>query len=233
MKKIAISQPRYLPACNYIERMILSDTFVMLDNVQHQRRAFEHRNKIRTDNGDFWLSIPIDRVNSKSNQIKDLLILNGENWEEKHFKSFVHYYRKTPFYDEVIKLLDNFYSVKRTSLNQVVKDMLNILIDYLDLQVDVKWASSYNWTKQKDDLLIEITEFFGGSTYISGPNGRNYIDERKFENKGIQLLYHEYDHPVYRQVWGEFIPYMTIWDLLFYYGKDTVNYIKKGNLVKE
>ncbi len=230
MVKIAISQPRYLPACNYIERMILSDLFVMLDNVQHQKRAYEHRNKIRTSSGCTWLSIPLDRKNSKSDKIKDMLISNDEPWEEKHLMSFKHNYKRTPFYTDIIALLEKYYSKKRMYFCEAVEDMLDILIDYLDLQLTIEWASNYHWKSSKDDLLVEITKFFGGDAYISGPNGRNYIDRGKFDGNDIKLFYHEHKHPEYNQVWGVFIPYMTIWDMLFYFGKDTVKLIRTGEL---
>lgn len=230
MRKVAISQPRYLPSCNYIERIIISDVFVMLDNVQNQRRAYEHRNKIRTPDGAKWLSIPINRKESKSDKIRDLIILENTNWEENHFKNFESFYKKTPYYNEIIALLNEFYSKKRTTLNEVVSDMIKVLLDYLEVKANIVWASEYNWASSNDDLLIEITKYFKGDCYISGPNGRNYIDEIKFKANNINLIYHEYNHPVYHQKWGEFIPYMTIWDMMFYYGKDTAKYIKNGVL---
>lgn len=230
MNKIAISQPRYLPSCNYIERMIMSDIFVVMDNVQHQKRAYEHRNKIRTSNGETWLSIPIDRKNSASNHICDLMILNDKCWEGVHFKSFEYNYRKTPYYNEIIRLLEKFYNKKRTFLNEAVKDMFEILIKYLEINVNLVWASDYNWSTKNDELLIEMVKFFNGETYISGPNGKNYIDCEKFKKNKIELLIHSYNHPVYEQVWGDFIPYMTIWDLLFYKGKDSYKIIQKGKL---
>jgi hypothetical protein len=233
MKKIAISQPRYLPSCNYIERIIISDIFVIMDNVQHQKRAYEHRNKIRTSNGSSWLSIPIDRKNSKSDKICDLLLLNGNSWKETHLKSFEYNYRKTPFYNEIISLLRFFYSKERYMLNEVVKDMLDILIDYLELDVNIVWASEYKWNLQHDDLLIEMVKYFDGDTYISGPNGRNYIEKNKFKDNGIELIFHEYDHPHYDQIWGDFIPYMTIFDLLFYKGKESKKIIESGRMEVE
>ncbi len=233
MKKIAISQPRYLPSCNYIERIMISDLFIIMDNVQHQKRAYEHRNKIRTSNGFSWLSIPIDRKNSSSSKISDLLILNENSWEEQHLKSFKYNYKKTPFYKEIIDLLEIFYSKKRNTLNEAVKDMLDILIEYLELDVNIIWASQYEWSSKHDDLLIEMVKKFDGDTYISGPNGRNYIDFEKFKNNDIKLLFHEYEHPIYNQIWGDFIPYMTIWDLLFYKGKESVDIIRKGRFEYE
>lgn len=233
MEKLAISQPRYLPAANYIERIMFSDLFVMLDNVQHQKRAFEHRNKIRTSNGTTWLSIPIDRKNSPTDKICDLLIYNNENWKENHLKNFKFNYARTPYYDEVFDLLKRFYNVEYETLNEAVKNMIEIIVEYLELEANMVWASNYNFNKKNDDLLVEITNFFEGDTYISGPNGRDYIDEEKFEEKDIDVQYHEYNHPIYEQVWGEFKEYMTIWDMMFYFGKDTVNKIQTGKLVEE
>ena len=46
MKTVAISQPRYLPAINYLDRIVRADVFVLLDTCQHQPRAFEHRNRV-------------------------------------------------------------------------------------------------------------------------------------------------------------------------------------------
>jgi hypothetical protein len=204
-----------------------------MDNVQHQKRAFEHRNKIRTSNGSSWLSIPIDRKNSTSDRICDLRLVNGDPWKEKHLKSFEYNYRKTPYYTEVLNLLIPFYNKDRYSLNEVVKDMLDILIDYLELDVNIVWASEYKWENQHEELLLEMVNFFNGDTYISGPNGRNYIDKNKFGKNGIELLFHEYNHPYYEQIWGEFIPYMTIWDLLFYKGKESREIIRKGRLEGE
>lgn len=229
MRKIAISQPRYLPAANYIERMMMSDVFVILDNVQHQRRAYEHRNKIRTSDGSTWLSIPIDRKQSASDKIYDMRLLNND-WQEKHLKSFQLNYKKTPKYDEIMPMLERYYQLKWVYLSDAVKDMLDIILNYLDIQVETVWASKYNWTKTKDDLLIEITEKLNGTAYISGPNGRDYIDASKFKEASIQLLYHEYNHPKYEQIWGDFIPYMTIWDLMFYFGKETKSIICTGKL---
>lgn len=230
MKKIAISQPRYLPSCNYIERMIISDVFVLMDNVQHQKRAFEHRNKIKTNHGGHWLSIPIDRKNSPSKRIKDLVVISKDAWEINHLNSFKQFYAKTPFYSEIIFLLEKYYSKKRKNLNDVVMDMLSIIIDYLELEVNLEIASNHEWRASGDDLIIEMTKKFSGDTYISGPNGRNYIDKTKFQNNNIELLFHEYDHPIYNQLWGPFLPYMTIWDLLFYKCKESKDIIKKGRL---
>lgn len=228
--KIAISQPRYLPSCNYIERILLSDLFVMLDVVQHQKRAFEHRNKIRTPDGWIWLSIPMNREKSYP-IIKDLKISNDTDWLNSHLRSFELYYKKTPFYNTTISLLRKYYETSKDTLNQAVKEMLDILLDYFNINTKIIWTSEYDcWTKKNDELLLEIVEKFNGTSYISGSNGRNYIDKNKFNNKNIKLLFHDYNHPTYDQIWGEFIPYMTIWDTMFYYGKDTLNLIKKGKL---
>lgn len=211
---------------------MMADVFVILDNVQHQKRSYEHRNKIRTPDGVTWLSIPIDRKNSLTNRICDLKIADG-SWQLIHLKSFNRFYKKTPYFDEIYPLLEKFYTQKiYLTLNSAAEAMLNILFDYFDLKPKLIWASNYELSGKNDDLLIEITKKFGGDAYISGPNGRDYIDESKFKQNNINLYYHDYEHPKYNQIWGDFFEYMTLWDMMFYYGKNTLDKIQSGILVE-
>ena len=58
-KKLAvISQPRYLPALNYLQRLYFADIFVIFDVVQREVRGFENRNKLLLPKPK-WLTIPV------------------------------------------------------------------------------------------------------------------------------------------------------------------------------
>ena len=73
--------------------------------------------------------------------------------------------------------------------------------------------------------LISICEQLGAETYLSGSRGRNYIQQEKFIDAGIKLEYHDYKHPVYKQQFDGFIPYLSIIDLLFNHGDNSLNII--------
>lgn len=228
--KIAISQPRYLPALNYLQRINISDIFVILDRVQHQRRAFEHRNKIKSPNGKgVWCSIPLEKSSSRP-IISDIKIKN-KDWIDEHKALIQSYYSKAKYFD--IDILEEVY--KGSEELGFVETVEKITINLCDLH-EIKYnfinSSELNITSSNDQLLYDITKKLEGSEYISGPNGRDYINKELFND--VKLTYHEYNFPTYSQLHGEFIPWMSIIDQLFNIGlKGTKDYIHKKPILKD
>ena len=70
------------------------------------------------------------------------------------------------------------------------------------------------------------------STYIFGGEGENYADIASFERAGIELIFQNYKHPVYKQHRNnkEFISHLSVLDLIMNYdNKDIKSYIQKNN----
>jgi len=228
--KVAISQPRYLPALNYLQRIYISDIFVILDNVQHQRRAFEHRNKIKSPNKKgVWCSIPLKRDSSRMKINK--LIISDLDWIDKHKSLITSYYFKAKFFDKDI--LDEIYKdLKGLNFVENIHKMTINICNLLDIKYNFIFASTLNLTSSNDKLLYDIVKKLKGTKYISGPNGRNYINKNLFGD--IKLLYHEFNFPYYEQLHGEFVPWMSIIDQLFNIGiKETKKYIFAPPILKE
>jgi hypothetical protein len=75
---------------------------------------------------------------------------------------------------------------------------------------------------QKDELILNLCRIEKVKTYISGPFGRDYLDEEKFAAAGIDIRYQDYEHPVYPQLYPGFEPYMSGIDLLFNHGPESL-----------
>jgi len=228
--KVAISQPRYLPALNYLQRILISDVFVILDNVQHQRRAYEQRNKIKSTNSKgVWCSIPLDKDSSRPKIFS--LKIAGSTWIEEHKTLIKAYYRHAEFFDE--DLLNYLY--KDLEGSNFIKNIMTMTInicELLNINYNFIYASELELDSSNDQLLYDITKKVGGNEYISGPNGRDYIVKEKFHN--IKLTYHEFHFPEYEQVNGGFIPWMSIVDQLFNIGlEQTKEYIFNKPILKD
>ena len=76
-------------------------------------------------------------------------------------------------------------------------------------------ASSLNPEGKKNELLIDILKKVSAETYLSGVGAKAYMDEKLFENEGIKVIWQNFKHPVYNQLYGNFIPYLSSIDLLF------------------
>jgi hypothetical protein len=82
--------------------------------------------------------------------------------------------------------------------------------------------------KEKNEKLVSMCQFLGADSYLSGSGGHNYVDESKFSHANINLQWHDYDHPTYKQRYNGFQPNLSIIDLLFNEGTATKDIILKG-----
>lgn len=233
LKKVAISQPRYLPALNYLQRIIISDVFILLDDVQHQRRAFEHRNKLRTENKAKWISIPIDRSETSRPTIKDMRV-DDRSWVKSHKLKVRSYYKNTPYFDE--NTLDYLYNglEEMAFFADIAQEQLIRILDILGFQdsYEFKRSSRLDVEGSGAARLFKLTRALNGDTYISGPNGRDYISDDDKGNTG--LLFHEYEFPEYDQAGAGFIPWMAWLDAFFNIGQEnTRDLVSEDPTLKE
>ncbi len=107
-KVVAIHQPEAYPWLGYFNKMMLSDYYVVLDNVDFRKNYFQNRNQFLTNSGPLYLSIPVEK--SESKKIKDMIVKNELNWQHKHKKTIELNYSKHPFFKthfpDLVKILD-------------------------------------------------------------------------------------------------------------------------------
>jgi hypothetical protein len=214
--RVSINQPAYLPWLGYFNRIAISDVHVILDQVQFEKNSAINRNKIRTGNGWSWLTVPVKTKGKFGElEINSLEIDNASNWAEKHWKAICHNYGKTPYFEKYSSELHHMYSHPWSRLFDLMDEMNSYFIkEVLNLPTPLKYGSKLDAGGRKSDLVLNICRELGATTYISGPFGRDYLDEKQFFSEGIAIEYHDYVHPVYQQYYQPFEPYMSILDLI-------------------
>lgn len=227
-KVVAISQPRYLPVLSFLQRILLSDVFVMLDTVQHQRREYEHRTRVRDAAEPRWLSLPIDRSKTSRPDIQDMT-LSDTDWVEDHKGRITNYYRNADHFDA--SAIDYLYADLQeiVSFCELTQIQLERTLDILDLDPSCEfiWASSLETSEAGSALMAEITRAVGGTTYLSGPMGIEYLDVADFDGLGLSV--HDYHHPTYPQQGDEFEPWLSWIDGFLSVGRDATVELIRGH----
>ena len=224
---VSINQPCYLPWLGYFDRIASSDLHVILDNVQFEKNSFTNRNKIRTEQGWCWLSVPVDTGGKfGSLVIKDIEIASDPRWQRKHRMTIEQNYLRSPFFSEHAAFVERIYAMTWRRLIDLIDEMNAYWLDALGIKTRLIRASSMRTTAHKSDLVLEICQRMGASIYLSGPLGRNYLDPSKFQAAGIDVVFHEYNHPTYRQCHPGFEPYMAALDLLFNEGPASLGILR-------
>ena len=225
--KVVIMQPSYLPWLGYFDLMNRCNLFVVYDDVKYTKNDWRNRNKIKTSQGEQWVTVPIEAEGVKKNI--NMVQTDGGSWANDHIKAFQMNYAKAPFFDELFpifkdrleKEMDMDLS-KRSRLIDISLDLIYWIKAYLGIKCDITYSSAIGFNNyHKTERLVLICETLGATEYISPNGSKPYLVPEAFEEAGIKLTWQDYSHPTYDQQWGEFKPNMSIIDLLFNKGKES------------
>jgi len=225
-------QPVYMPWLGLFHKIALADIFCVFDIVQYQRKDFNNRNKIKTASGPIWLSVPVKSSGRLNSLISDIEIIN-DGWHIKHLKSIELNYKKTPYFDRYYQDLQKILSAQYQYLVDLNFDILVYVLNVLGIEVKIVKASDYSFEGLKSDLVLDMCVKLDAEIYIFGEQGKNYADIDSFSNRDISLYFQSYNHPVYKQANRDFLPYMSIFDLLFNEGDRSLDILLSGNITKQ
>jgi len=216
---LSVHQPQYIPWLGYFDKMARSDAFVFLDCVQYKEREFQNRNKIRTKDGWIWLTVPVVTKGLGRQVIRDVKIDNSFPWRKEHLGSINAWYGRSPFFDKYFAFFEETYSREWETLHDINIHIIGYILKELSIPTPVYFESKYDINSKKTDRIIEICGKLEADTYLSGIGGKEYLETEKFAASGITLTYQDFRHPAYKQQFmkdkGDFMPYMSILDLLF------------------
>ena len=227
MKLVAVHQPQYLPWLGYFDKMDQCDVFCLLDTVQYKKNEYQNRNRIKTDKGWQWLTVPV--TYRFPQQINEVEINTADTWTRKHLEAIRTHYRKAAFYKLYIDPLEAFFEQKRRKLVDVNEACVRMLMELAGIEREVVLASQLPVeSDHPTGRLIDLVRLLGGDTYLAGKDGAKYMDIELFRREGITLLFQDFVHPIYPQCYGAFEPYMSMLDLLFNCGPSSLSVIRQA-----
>jgi hypothetical protein len=226
--RVAIHQPQYLPWLGYFDKLDSADVFVILDTVQFKKHEWQNRNRIRTKGRDGWqwLTVPIiDRFPERI----DLVEINGRNdWQRKHCHGLELHYGNAPHWTpvgpELLALLQRPWA-RICDLNVAVVDLI---CRHLGITTRRVLASSLPACDEQTGRLIDLCRAVGGTQYLAGQGGQGYMDFSQFAAADIGVQVQAYRHPEYPQRYMPFVSHLSVVDLLFNCGPQSLEVIRSG-----
>ncbi len=218
-------QPNYLPWLGYFHKMMSCDLFVILDDVLLSRVEITKKNKIKGPEGARLLSVPLKR---KRALIKDTTIYNEISWSFNHWGSLETCYARSPYWKQYRELFYPIYHTREENLATLNLRLIEVIRSILGITTPLVRSSEHPGIQgSKGDLIISLCQHFQAEIYLSGNGARAYNNEQAFESNGIRLVYQDFQHPVYPQLWGDFMPNLSAVDLIFNCGPNSREYLTK------
>tara|TARA_B100000767_G_scaffold275531_1_gene313054 strand:- start:20125 stop:20850 length:726 start_codon:yes stop_codon:yes gene_type:complete len=223
----AISQPTFFPWLGYFDLIDQVDNFIFYDDVQIEKQSWGVRNKIKSNHEFLYLTVSLLKINGfKECFYNNTLISKDFKWRNKQIKSIRQFYSKSDFFKENIDFIENLIISKSNfMLSDFNENIISKISERIGIQTKFKKSSSLK-SKQgtKDNRLVQICSELNAEFYISPKGSFEYIEKNNkygaFLNSNINLVYNDYNHPIYNQIGDNFISHLSIIDLLFNVGKD-------------
>jgi hypothetical protein len=225
---VAVHQPQYLPWIGYFDKMRRADVFCYLNDVQYKKNEWQNRNRIKAAQDWQWLTVPVRyRFPEKINEVR---INNTIHWGKKHLQALKTNYNRAPHFKAYISIFEDIFSRKWEFVSELNIRLIERLKDTLQMQEKKTTVSSKLMLREDPtDRLIDICKALGADTYLAGRGGADYMDARRFAENGLKVIIQEFKHPVYRQLFKDFKSHLSIVDLLFNCGPESMNVIREAN----
>jgi hypothetical protein len=212
--KIAIMQPTFLPWMGYFAMIDEVNKFVFLDDVQFIKRSWQCRNQIKTTNGSLMLTLEM-----LGSQHRPLILeakLSEHEFENKLYKTIDHNLKKAPFFELSYKILIDSFKESERHLAALNEGIIQRVCSLASIDVFFCKSSELNVPgSNKSQRLLEVCQSLGGTEFLSAKGSAEYLrDENPFFGSSVDLKFFNYEHPRYEQLHGEFVPYMSVMDVI-------------------
>jgi hypothetical protein len=219
-KIVGIHQPNYIPWPGYFHKIVRSDVFVILDNVDFQQgnsSSITNRTRIKGANGEILLTVPVRKSIDK--HLHAIQIENVQNWQKKHVKSIQIAYSRSSFFKELFPYFENLLLTPANNLADLNTRIIRALCEMLEINTPLVIASEMGLTEDgRNQRIVSICQKLGGDTYLCGKGGRKYMEEQVFANAGVAVEYTDYKPADYQQLHGDFVPGLSVLDPLMNIG---------------
>jgi len=159
--------------------------------------------------------------------IREVEINNREKWQHKQRQTILSNYRKAPFWSMLEPFFEEIFSTEWDTIARLNIHVVRRLAAILGIETPLFVASEIGaFPEDPDERLIALTRHFGADTYLAGSGGQGYMDLEKYREQGVEVVFQQYGHPVYNQLYGDFEPFLSVVDLIFNHGKESLNIIR-------
>jgi hypothetical protein len=214
---VVIHQPDFLSYLGFFHRLLYADLFIVLDDVQYvnsSSRAWTNRDKIKTQNGEKWLTVNVEK-SSNDTLINQIKVSNAVDWKKQNLNLIKQNYKKSQYFDEIFPCVEKLYAQNLEKLADFNMASILMILELFDIKIDINYSSSFKTSRTKSERLVDLLIMVDASHYLSGLGAKGYHDDRPFNDAKIEVIWQNFQHPVYSQMYGDFIQNLSSIDLFF------------------
>ncbi|KAA3661694.1 MAG: hypothetical protein DWQ10_04010 [Calditrichaeota bacterium] len=223
----AAHKAEFLPDALFWAKAMHASTLLLADDVQFVTKSRINRCRIKTVSGAQWLTIPVLTRSRGIQSIKDIRINNTISWRQKHWKSLVVNYKNAAYFEKYDLAIHKIYERSYNFLLDLNLAWIDFLQKELSVTCEFVKTSELDTSSDGAAWISEWGKQINCDTYLVEVQLRNYLEKNKLDLQHLNLKYMQLHSIPYFQQFDEFIPELSIIDMLLNEGDDTKAIIAK------
>lgn len=221
--KLGIMQPYFFPYLGYWQLLNAVDQYVIYDDVNYIKGGWINRNRILTNGQGKYFNLLL-RGASPNKLINEIEWKNDEFSKRKMLNTLHMSYARAPYYQNVYPVLESIIQYDSANVVFFLKNQIEQISKYLGINTTLLMSSYIEKNSQLrgEAKVLDICKILGADTYINAIGGQKLYSKSFFQEAGIKLNFLYTKEVVYPQFKNEFIPNLSIIDVLMFNARETV-----------
>ena len=214
--KLAVMQPYFLPYVGYFQLVAAVDEWIIYDNIKYTKKGWINRNRLLQNGKDVKFGLPLKNAS-------DFLTigqreLTAEFDKRKFLNLFAEAYRRAPQFEPTFSLLEQIVHFKDRNLFGFLHHSIASLCDFLSIPTQITVSSTvpidHDLTGQ--DKVLSFCKQKQATQYINAIGGVELYRREDFHANQVDLRFLKTRPIAYQQFDNEFVPWLSIIDVLMF-----------------
>lgn len=215
---LAVMQPYFLPYIGYFQLLHAVDCFVMYDNIEFSKKGWIHRNRILVNGQPAYITLPLRKDSDFLDVCDRRLADDFPAARGKMLRQVEGAYRKAPFFEPTMALFRDIMETPEANLFRFLHRSVEKVKQHLGIATPVVISSALpvDHSLRREEKLFALCRHFGADRYVNSIGGQALYAKPDFAARGVALSFLQTTADPYPQAGGEFVPYLSVLDVLMF-----------------
>lgn len=220
--RLAIMQPYFFPYIGYFQLIAAVDQFIVYDNIKYTKKGWINRNRMLQNGKDVMFSLPL-KSDSDSLDVCERELAADFN-RDKLLNQFKGAYRRAPYFAQTFPLIEQIVRYEDVNLFRFLHHSIVRTCEHFGITTEIRISSgiTIDHNLKSQDKVLALCATTGANTYINTIGGMELYSKETFREKGIELKFIKSKPFEYAQLGAEFVPWLSIIDVMMFNPLDTI-----------
>lgn len=215
-------QPYFMPYIGYFQLIAAVDAFIVYDNIKYTKKGWINRNRMLQNGADVMFSLPLKKDSDSLDVVQRELAADFNR--DKLLNQFRGAYRKAPYFEQTFPLVERIVRYEDANLFRFLHHSIVRACEHLDINTEIRISSEIpiDHDLAGQDKVLALCEAVGAATYVNAIGGMELYSKDVFRERGIELKFIKSNPFDYPQLGNEFVPWLSIIDVMMFNSRTAV-----------